>query len=167
MIYKKEISSSYHDCDCCGSYDSGYCTITLNKKHYHLSYDGHFGGGCWDGDDKSIPFHVVGIIHGTTRVNIEDPEWSWGVFSHDDTTIKDNQCSAYNEMFWREATSVNLEIKNDDFNYQFFVNGELIFNHDIFVKLFGEELNLHYENGYMNERDMWYEVVELYISNLE
>lgn len=51
-MYKIKFNSSSHDCECCGWVDYKDAEVYFDGQSIHsFSYDGHFGGGNWNGDE--------------------------------------------------------------------------------------------------------------------
>jgi hypothetical protein len=40
----------YGDCEDCGGYDWAHLEVTTGGRTIRAHYDGHLGGGCWDGE---------------------------------------------------------------------------------------------------------------------
>lgn len=51
-MYEIKFNSSSHDCECCGWVDFKDASVYFDGQLIHrFSYDGHFGGGNWNGDE--------------------------------------------------------------------------------------------------------------------
>lgn len=51
-MYEIKFNSSSHDCECCGWIDFKDAEVYFDGQLIHsFSYDGHFGGGNWNGDE--------------------------------------------------------------------------------------------------------------------
>lgn len=158
MTYTTSMHLQTYDCDCCGSYLSGYALVQMNGEEYTVSHDGHFGESCWDGDKSHLPFHVIGIMHNADQVNIIDPEWSWTVFSWDGVVPQNDETAP-------DPVYVTIEIRDNNGAYSFLVDGEEVFGPSTFIELIGpKELALYHAEGYTENCDMWETICNHYIS---
>lgn len=57
------IDSSYHDCECCGSYTSKFADFVVNGKTVTcVGHCSHFGGTCWGGDMRSLYLWALALL---------------------------------------------------------------------------------------------------------
>jgi hypothetical protein len=168
MDYSFKVNSETFDCECCGFFTISDCYIKINKDKYLLTHDGHFGSGVWNGDEDTIPMHVIGLIHEADRVNIEDINFSWSLITSDKSIPPDNCSIDVLNDFYKKTKSVKLEIACLNGVYSFLVDDEIVFGHDVFSSLFlASDLELYEKEGYIENGDVWSTVCNYYIKELK
>jgi hypothetical protein len=74
---KITITSGTYDCECCGGYSQSDAVATLDGEVImDIFYDGHFGGGVWDGEEDSLLELLIGHLYGTPYIDIDSTDWT-------------------------------------------------------------------------------------------
>lgn len=114
-----EVESDVIDCECCGCFSVAEFSVEINldgvKSEYSHYYDGHFGGGDWNGDDRGRWLLILTDITQTHYLNYEDKHSTWSVGVRDD--VPSNCSLDYVDEFLDLSPDkvVNLII-DDDYN---------------------------------------------------
>jgi hypothetical protein len=87
---KVTVNTTSHDCECCGFFNVSDLIIEVDGRKYEQVYDGHFGGGYWNGNEDTKLTFILGALFDIQYFNIDAEDWSNTIGEYSDKALTVN-----------------------------------------------------------------------------